>query len=440
MFKITKECLLIEKQQSKEEGQDIGKLIPEYDRISKLDLEKEKNQLLANKLLNKTEKLPVKKDYKYQEPSDLKSILRLRNKYPGELKLKLGKSQLYDKIFGAWLGRCSGCLLGKPVEGWHMERIQGYLKDSGQYPLRKYMSISVPKKIIKKYKVEHKLWFIENVDCMPEDDDINYTITGLAIIKKHGVEFTPKDVAYFWTHYIPAGRTFSAERVTYRNILNGAEPPESAVIYNPYREWIGAQIRADFWGYVMPGKMEKAAELAFKDASISHIKNGIYGEMWVSAMLSSAYVESDIEKVMEYGLSQIPNTSRLYEDIKQVIEWRKDGLSAEDVINKIHNKYDEKIPHGWCHVISNAMIVAVGLLYGEKDFEKSITLAVSSGFDTDCNGATVGSIIGMILGAKRLPKKWIKPLNNKIHSGIQDYQTIEISKLANLTLECVKKC
>jgi ADP-ribosylglycohydrolase len=194
-------------------------------------------------------------------------------------------------------------------------------------------------------------------------------------------------------------------------------PPESASYRNPYREWIGAQIRADFFGYITPDDPKKGAELAWRDASISHVKNGIYGEMFVAAMLSASYVKKDIEDIIRTGMSQIPEKSRLYEGIKIVLDWRKEGITWEDAINRVHEKYDEKNMHHWTHTISNAIIVCIGLLYGECDFEKSIGIAVTAGFDTDCNCATVGSIIGFVLGSKALPEKWTNPLNNRLKSG-----------------------
>jgi len=233
-------------------------------------------------------------------------------------------------------------------------------------------------------------------------------------------------------------RTHTAERVAYRNFANTVEPPESARHRNPYREWIGAQIRADPYGYVAIGDPEQAAELAWRDASVSHVKNGIYGPMWVAAMLSVAPLESDIEKIITIGLSEIPEQSRLTEAINEVLNWHNDGLSYEDAMDKIHSRWDETYYHHWCHTISNAQIVAMGLLWGDGELGTSVCRAVHAGFDTDSHASTVGSIVGMVLGASKLPDEWISPLNNTIETGIDGYQRVPISELAEDTLKIYK--
>lgn len=438
---IGKEALEIERQQLIDEGKDIKEVEKEFEDLINLLSEGVplKYQERVNSFFDRISNLPLRSDYPYYEPSTLEEIKKVRPEGPRKIKVDLDEKVLYDKILGAWLGRCSGCLLGKPVEGWTSERMWGYLKDLNKYPLREYFSSDVPEEIIEKYNINKKGPFINNISYMIEDDDTNYTVAGLAIIKTYGKDFTPENVANFWMQNIPILRTCTAERIAYRNFCNLLPPPLSATFRNPYREWIGAQIRADFYGYVALGEPELAAEFAFRDACISHIKNGIYGAMWVAAMLSVAPIEKNIRKIIEIGLSEIPATSRLYEGIKEVIKWYEEGIDFEEAIKRIHKKWDEKNGHHWCHTISNAQIVALGLLWGGGDFGKSICIAVQACFDTDCNGATVGSIVGMMLGAKKLPEKWINPLKDTLITGITGYNIVKISNLAKETVSEIKK-
>jgi len=192
-------------------------------------------------------------------------------------------------------------------------------------------------------------------------------------------------------HYL----VYTAERIAYRNLVNNLWPPQSATYHNPCREWIGAQIRADIWGYVSPGWPEKAAEFAFRDAAISHVKNGIYGEMFVAAILATAFVASDVEEVIRIGLSEIPRNCRLAEAVQDTVDWSKELISWEQVWNKINEKYEHYHP---VHTINNAALVVMGLMFGQRDYETSIVVAVRGGWDTDCTGATAGSVCGMMLG------------------------------------------
>jgi ADP-ribosylglycohydrolase len=441
------ELVETEMEQSRDEGISTSQFRREADEIGKFQGDPQVREEMAAALLDRIAKLPRDPGYRYEEPSGLKEIQDAR---PREGQLNLtgipGNGVTYDKAYGAWLGRCVGCLLGQPVEGWERSRILGLLKATGNYPVRGFISSDVSADIIEKFKITNagkvyggnKVNWINNVSYMPEDDDTNYTVIALKLMEEHGFAFTPTDAAENWLMNLPILHVCTAERVAYRNLCNLLPPPRSAIYRNPYREWIGAQIRGDFFGYVTPGNPSLGAELAWRDASISHVKNGIYGEMFIAAMLSSAAVTSDIGTIIERGLGQIPAKSRLTEKVEEVVGWKKKGLSWEEALENVHTRYDEKNPHHWCHTISNAMIVCIGLLWGDGDLERSIGIALSGAFDTDCNAATVGSLVGMIRGAKALPDKWVAPLNNKLKSGIDGFGLVELSDLANRTVAISK--
>jgi len=442
----------IELTQAEDEGRIItDEIKSEYEEILKFIRENKDNpesQTKAKDFYMKVRQLPYKSDYKYDEPNDLEAIKKLRpenNKNPGLDKSILkdeNKDKLYDRIFGAWLARCAGCLLGKPVEGWKKDNLHGLLKDTGNFPINYYISSDIDEEIIKKYNMNKYAAWINNVSFMPEDDDTNYTVIGLKILSSYGKDFTSDDVAECWLANLPILHVCTAERVAYRNLVNCFSPPESASFCNPYREWIGAQIRADFFGYITPANPELGAELAYRDASISHIKNGIYGEMWVAAMLSAAasfdcQTPDVIERIINAGLGEIPENCRLAEDIRKVINWKKENKTYDETIELIHAQYSEHFSHHWCHTNSNAMIVAAALIYGELDLEKTIGYAVMGAFDTDCNGATAGSVLGMLLGAEKLPPKWIDPLCDTIISGVDGFGKVKISYLAEETMKYI---
>lgn len=179
--------------------------------------------------------------------------------------------------------------------------------------------------------------------------------------------------------------------------------------------------------------------MAWRDASISHVKNGIYGEMFAAAMIATAAVTDDMTGIVEGGLAEIPYTSRLYEKVAGVLEGYHSGLPREECFARIHAAYDEYTAHGWCHTIPNAMIVAASLLYGDGDFGKSVCMAVETGFDTDCNGATVGSVIGMAEGIDEISEEWKAPMHDTLLTSIFGVGTVKISDRVGMTMKHIGK-
>jgi len=451
-FSLPVDGLNVELDQATDEGKDVGFLRDEVNRIVSLeDGDKKKTEIME--FYRKTQEATVDPNYPYDEPSNLEAIRKARPKRDDLTSTSVpSHDELYDKVYGAWLGRCAGCLLGKPVESWTRADISGFAKDTNNFPLQSYFSSDVSRELREKYNIHDKLQirpftpngdvicaWINNVDFMPVDDDTNYTVLGLKVIENYGRNFTSENIAEAWVELLPAFVLATAERVAYRNIISGHLPPASAIYMNPYREYIGAQIRGDFFGYVNPGNPELAAEFAHRDASVSHIKNGIYGEMFIAAMLAAAAISDDIKAVIIKGISEIPVKSRLYEGVYKVLGWYDEEKTFEQVLDLLYEQYNERNPYHWCHTVPNAMIVVASLLYGKRDFETCISNAVLAGLDTDCNGASVGSIIGMMIGAKSLPKKWISPLNDRMSTSVSGYQDVKISEMAKKTVVLIER-
>ena len=393
--------------------------------------------------------LPLRRDYPYVEPSDLAGIQKVRPRAPQLARWTGNRKQFLTGLHGGLLGRICGCMLGKPVEGWLRSDIRLYSETTGNWPLTNYLRKATKpetRKMEGKLVRNHVPTVSDKNACMRpeingmvEDDDTNYTATGFGIVKKFGGDFTPADVASFWLQEIPILHTCTAERVAYRNLVGGIPAPASALYRNPYREWIGAQIRADYFGYANPGNPARAAEWAWRDAAISHVGNGIYGEMWVAAMLAAAYVEKDWTRIIRAGLAQIPARCRLREDVEAVLAAHAAGIQYDDVVEFVHAQWKETSSHDWCHTNSNAQIVAIGLLYGEEDFGTAIARAVMPGFDTDCNGATVGSVWGVRNGVNALPALWTKPICNRLRTGVSGYHDVKIDMLASEMVDVALK-
>ena len=356
-------------------------------------------------------------------------------------KRGVDKSRLRDKIAGAWYGRICGCFLGKPVEGVRNPELGILLRETGNYPMHRY---------IKRSDLSDELlgrvgsWLGKNMyadisECAPADDDTNYTVLYQELIEKYGRDFTSKNVADIWLDRQPKNAYCTAERAAFCNFVKSFAPPASAEYKNPYREWIGAQIRGDYFGYINPGDPETAADMAYRDACVSHTKNGIYGEMFISALIAEAAIENDIRKAILSSLNFVPQRSRFVRSVMTVVNDFDGGVSENECFAKIHSRWDEHEGHDWCHVLSNIEIVTAALLYGGGDYTKTVCRAVQTGFDTDCNAATAGSVIGMMKGISAVGREWTDPIHGKLDTQIFGVGKVNIDDRIELTLKHIEK-
>lgn len=433
--------LTTEWRQLQEEGKDVEVFRKVCEALEALSWQTDCEEA-AKELFTAMERTKVREDYPYAEPSSYEEISRCaEGNEVLDWRSELGEEALREKITGAWLGRISGCLLGKPFECLRSDMIGRILKAADNYPLNRYVdSGKFPEGLAEEADNYpnapwRKMWIDRVKDAAPVDDDTNYTVLALKLVEEYGTDFRPNDVLEAWLYWMPMFDACTAERAAYRNAAMGLYAPDTAKSFNPYREWIGAQIRGDFFGYINPGNPVKAAEMAWRDASVSHVKNGIYGEMFVAAIIARAAVCDDVPEVIRSGLREIPASSRLAARVRQVLEWHESGVELEDVYRRIHEAYDEYLQHDWCHVIPNAMLVVTALLYGEKDFGRTICIAVQPGFDTDCNGATAGSVMGMMLGESKIPREWGDGYHRRLQTSIKGYHEMTISQLAEKTME-----
>ncbi|MGM9680912.1 MAG: ADP-ribosylglycohydrolase family protein [Eubacteriales bacterium] len=430
--------LLNEYRQSIEEGKNISI----YEKLFKAVYEMpagEHKEKMADQLFDIVCSAGTVENYQYTEPSGYDEIRKLSSGTTAEMKMP-SDHELKKKIKGAWLGRICGCLLGKPIEGIHTPELKKLLKSSDNYPLHRYITTDDVTPELQNeisYRVRRDS-LVGAISCAPVDDDTNYTVLASVIVDRFGRDFKSSDVANSWVWYQGKDAYCTAERVAFKNFVMGYRPPMSAVYKNVYREWIGAQIRGDYFGYINPCDPASAAEMAWRDASISHVKNGIYGEMFASAMIAAAAGCNDMVSVVNEGLAQIPVSSRLYESVGSILSGYQNRVSKSEAFAKIHAEYDEFTDHGWCHTIPNAMIVAASLLYGGGDYTKSICMAVETGFDTDCNGATVGSVLGMMNGADSIGAQWTAPINGTLDTSIFGVGKVKVDDMVERTVKHIK--
>ncbi|MFE2311233.1 ADP-ribosylglycohydrolase family protein, partial [Streptomyces sp. NPDC059411] len=342
----------------------------------------------------------------------------------------------------AWVGRAAGCVLGKPVEKLPLHGIRALAAAAGNWPLDDWFTEKgVPAELLAAHPWNRRsaaTSLAENIDGTPEDDDLNFPLLGLLLLQRHGREFTTADLGRLWLDELPAGRTFTAERVAYRNLLQGLEPPATASHHNPFREWIGALIRADVHGWTNPGDPAAAAAQAYRDAALTHTGNGVYAALFVAAATATAATgRADVHTALRAGLAVVPPRSRLAEAVRFGIGTAAAAAAEaegfDEVVDRLHARYGH---YHWVHAVPNTALIAAALTHADGDFTRSICRAVSGGWDTDSNGATAGALAGLIMGSPdKIPHRWTAPLGNRLATTVPGFDGIGFDTLAHLTAQ-----
>lgn len=366
--------------------------------------------------------LPEDSGLAAREPDTLDGIRKLRPEAARKLWKQFDPITYGDRLAGAFFGRMAGCTLGAPVEGWSVEDIRDWAVWTGdQFPPADYWS-AVKKPNFKWYFVSPLQEFTRSgLKAVPADDDVTYTLLGLLIAEDYGLDFTTEDVGHAWVKYLPFACT--AEDMALKNLKAGVGALKAAEIDNPYVQWIGADIRSDPWGYLAPGLPEKAAGMAWKDAWLSHRRNGIYGEMYFSAVIASAFATDSPIEALRLGLNEIPADCLLAGDVRWALDY---GKSVSNYI-EARRAVDERFAGmSGIHTNLNACLTIFGLMIGGNDFTRCIGQTVAMGYDNDCTTATVGSIFGAARGIGQIPERWHKPFANKVLTYINGHPSFAI--------------
>lgn len=339
------------------------------------------------------------------------------------------------RIRGAWQGRITGCLLGKAVEMLSMregfDALHEYLQRADALPLRDYIPLLEGTAVWAACCRDH-------ISRSEPDDDIHYTTLALIMLEAHGAALTTEDVARTWLNYLPVGMTFTAERAAYRILLNrahewfpqGREPgfDLNECSDNPYNDWIGAQIRADLYGWVAPGNADLAARLARQDAQLSHRGDGISGAVFVAALGAEIPVADSLAAAVASAKTYVPQDS----GAALAIELGASAAGDPEGPAMIRHNYASLSP---VHTLNNLALVVWALLSHPDDFGAAIGDVVAAGLDTDCNGATVGALWG--LQGKPIPEPWLSPWQGKVALTLAGHDTLELTELVERTVALV---
>ena len=308
--------------------------------------------------------------------------------------------EFIEKIYAGWLAKVIGVRLGAPIEGWTYERIQAELGELTGYP-KEYRQFAADD------DTNGPLFFLRALGDSEEGYDISAQDVGNALLN-----YASYESGFFWW----GGYGISTEHTAYLNLRAGVEAPLSGSIAkngSTVAEQIGGQIFIDTWGLVAPGNPDLAARYAEKAASVTHGGNGVYGGIFVASCISYAFIETDIRKIIEKGLSYIPADSEYTKVVRSVMafheanpaDWRKGYGYVRD--NFGYDRYP-----GACHIIPNIGVMIVSLLYGEGDFARTLDICNMCGWDTDCNVGNVATIMGVRCGLEGIPEALRRPIHD----------------------------
>lgn len=318
--------------------------------------------------------------------------------------MNLNDNDYYKKVLGCWMGKNIGGTLGAPFE-WRRQinAVSFYAQDLGGEPL--------------------------------PNDDLDIQLLWLVALEEKGIEIDARTLSEYWVLYVtPHWSEYGTAKI---NMRAGLMPPLSGTLHNDYKDSCGSFIRSEIWACIAPGSPQTAAHYAYQDAILDHGDGeGVYAEVFCAALESAAFVIDDINRLIEIGLKYVPAESGVAGAVRDTVQSYRSGKTWQEARDSVlagyrggtfFNMHEQTSPDDWqkgfgegkrgWDVPSNIGMLVIGLLYGEGDFGRSVCTAVNCGEDTDCTGATVGSIFGILHGIDAIPDRWIQPIGRRIKTA-----------------------
>lgn len=290
----------------------------------------------------------------------------------------LGRRQYRDKVYACWLGKNIGGTLGAPYEG---------------------------------EKCVNDLSFYDPVPNAPlPNDDLDLQLVCLKMLEDRGGDISVADFAEYWQAHLSA-YPWDEYGMCARNLDRGLRPPMSGWFENYYVDAMGSPIRSELWACVAPADPQRAAALAWMDSAMDHAGGeGMWGEMFWAAVESAAFVVSDPVTLVGIGLAMIPPSCNIARAVREAVWLHQHGVRWAQAREKIVQVWGHA---HMCHAPQNHAFTVLGWLYGEG-FGDKLCRAVNCGYDTDCTGATLGALLGIITGTSGIPKRWSDPVGTGI--------------------------
>ena len=292
---------------------------------------------------------------------------------------KLGRQTYLEKVYACWLGKNIGGTLGGPHEG-------------KPGPL--------------------ELTFYDPVPTEPAaNDDLDLQLIWLHALETHGLRLTPAQLSQEWLEH--NAYPWCEYGFSQLNARRGLVPPVTGSYDNWFGDCMGAPIRSEIWACIAPGTPHLACEYAWRDAIRDHWGEGVWGELFLVAVESAAFVVADRDALLDIGLAAIPPWSATARAIEVVRDSHARNLDWMEARERVLAGFGHQHP---THAPMNIAFIVLGWLYGQ-DFGDALLKAVNCGQDTDCTGATLGAILGILGGPSAIPRAWHEPVGEAIKPG-----------------------
>jgi ADP-ribosylglycohydrolase len=324
-----------------------------------------------------------------------------------------------ERVYAGVLGKIIGVYLGRPFEQWTHAEIEERLGEI-RYYVTGHPAIAPDKRAN---------------PLVLTDDDISGTFTFLRALADHGYrrDVTPAEIGETWLNYVVEGRSthwwggvgVSVEHTVFLHLKDGMPAPHTGsagLNGKVLSEQIGAQIFIDGWAMACPGDPELAADLARRAASVSHDGEAIYAAQVVAALEAQAFVEDRLDALIDIAVSLIPRDSVIFRAIDDIRGWHAAEPDWRRTRARIEERYGYDRYRGICHVVPNHALIVLAVLYGEGDFQRSLTIVNTSGWDTDCNSGNVGCLLGIRNGVAGIDasRDWRGPVADRMYLSSAD--------------------
>lgn len=382
---------------------------------------------------------PLRADWPYNEPLEWDEVqAEWNSSAPRSAVGNITVDDAAARVETAFYAAVAGCILGKPLEcDPTLAEIKKAAETTGEWPLRTYVSMDLLE-AIGRHGGSPEATTKGNISYVTPDDDINYLLIALVLLEKYGATFTRDDVLTLWVRNLPLLTTYGPERTIMAKAaaycllhelpegIRDVPIDEWRMLLNPEDEMCGAAIRVDTYGYAFPGDPYRAVECAWRDATCTHARTGVYGSLFIAAAVATAFVADSPMDIFETALKYVPQNSRFFTIVNDCFELVAKASEWEDGYAAIHAKY--KV-YGHCKLYQECGQL-INTAKFAKDANDAICIQVMQGCDTDCFGKIAGSIMGAYFGPGSLHKEWITPFNDTLYTHLADFHEQSLNAVA----------